>query len=165
MLLFIQSNKKSEEPSHLRELNMNERFTFGEHLQTDGEHYYLRRNFRLSAFHSLYRTSGSFCGIAVECYFTDLINKFITNEGKDESKTSDEEVIKFFTYAYQQYRKMEDLDQENIEELIKKLIHFNPKFFNDKHLAHNYKYEVHLLFVKLAEQGLDVKYKEVEDER
>lgn len=165
MSLFTRSIKKNGEPSHLRELNSDERFTIGEHLQTNGEHYYLRRNFRLSAFHCLCRTSGSFCGNTVECYLTDLINKFITDEGKDESKTSDEEVIKFFTYAYQQYKKMEDLDQDNIEELIKKLIQFNPKFFNDKHLAHSYKREVYLLFVKLAEQGLWVKYKEVEDEK
>lgn len=165
MSLFTRSNKKNEEPSHLRDLNKDENFTFSEHLQTDGDHYYLRRNFRLSTLHIISKMNGSFCDIVVECCFADLINKFITDEGKDESKTSDEEVIKFFAYAYKQYRNIEYLDQNSTTEWIEKLIDFNPKFFNDKHLAHDYKYEVYLLFVKLAEQGISVKYKEVEDER
>lgn len=102
---------------------------------------------------------------ATMCYFADLLNKFITDEGKDESKTSDEKVMEFFVYAYEQYGKIEYLDQNNAEAFIKKLIDFNPKFFNDKHLDHSYKYEIYLLFVKLAEHGLDVEYKEVKNEK
>ena len=165
MSLFTRSIKKNGEPSHLRELNSDERFTIAEHLQTDGEHYYLQRNFRLSTLHEMSRMNGTFCDNAVVCYFADLINKFITDEGRDESKTSDEEVIKFFAYAYKHFKEIEYLDQDNAEEWVKNLIQFNPKFFNDKHLAHSYKYEIYLLFVKLAKQGLWVKYKEVEDEK
>jgi hypothetical protein len=164
MSLSILSRRNKEEPSHLRDINEHEIFVLRQHLHTDGKHYCLRRNFRLYTIHGL-TTCRNYTDIVAECYFADLLNKFITDEGKDESKTSDEKVMEFFVYAYEQYGKIEYLDQNNAEAFIKKLIDFNPKFFNDKHLNHSYKYEIYLLFVKLAEHGLDVEYKEVKNEK
>ena len=162
MSISMLTRRNNVEPSHLRDIDEIEIFVLKQHLYTDGKHYCLRRNFRLSSIRYLItcRTNDD---CATMCYFADIINKFITDEGKDESKTSDEEVMEFFVYAYK--HKIELLNQNAAETFIKQLIDFNPKFFNDKHLDHSYKYEIYLLFVKLAEHGLDVEYKEVKNEK
>ena len=158
--MFKKKSKQTNEPKSLRHLKRFELFVLNNHTYFEDGRYRLRRTFQLSACEELNNLCKNFTNISAMWFIVDFVNKFITEEALDPTKTTDDEVIQFFAYAYSEYEeKITLIDQSKVETWIKKLMKFNPKFFNDKHLDNDYKYEIYLLFKKMFESGLDVDVK------
>lgn len=159
--MFVKKSKQNKKSKPLRALSEMETFVLNHHTCTDGEHYYLRRKFLLSSFKDLNKNNVDFDDISMTWFFVDFINLFITLEGLDPTKTSDDEVIKFFAYAYERYSdEMFRISQNRVETWVEELMKFNPKFFSDQHLDNDYKYEIYLLFKRMFDNGLDVSFEE-----
>ena len=153
-------SKQSNEPKTLRHLKRFELFVLNNHTYFEDGRYRLRRTFQLSACGELNNLCKNFPNISAMWFIVDFVNKFITEEALDPAKTTDDEVIQFFAYAYREYEEeITIIDQSKVEASIEKLMTFNPKFFTDKHLDNDYKYEIYLLFKKMFESGLDVEFK------
>lgn len=155
--------KQTDKSESIRGLNNNEIFVLEHHGLFDGEYYQIRRRFQLSCFKVMNGLNTDFDDIGAVWFLVDFINKFITEEALDFTKTTNDQALQFFAYAYKEYQKDEvsNISQPKVEKWVWKMIEFNPRFFTDKHLEHGYKYEIYSLFKKMNENGLCVEYEEV----
>ena len=109
-------SKQTNEPNSLRHLKRFELFVLKNHTYFEDGRYRLRRTFQLSACGELNNLCKNFPNISAIWFIVDFVNKFITEEALDPAKTTDDEVIQFFAYAYREYEEEITLiDQSKVE--------------------------------------------------